>query len=90
METKSIWERRGEIERARVKKNQELMGEYDRTVYYPAILALQKECEEGEGHSGGRYHDNGLGWSWFYCQSCGAKYNVEQHTQFSIEDDKDD
>ena len=44
---KSIWERRGEIERARVKKNQELMGEYDRTVYYPAMLALQKECEEG-------------------------------------------
>ena len=27
---KSIWERRGEIERARVKKNRELMGEYDR------------------------------------------------------------
>ena len=74
---KSIWERRGEIERARVKKNQELMDEYDRTVYYPAKLALQRECAKSErGHHGGKYHDNGFGWSWFYCQSCGARYDI--------------
>lgn len=74
---RSIWQRRGEIDRARMKRNQELMDEYDRTVYYPAKLALQKECEESErGHHGGKYHDNGLGWSWFYCQSCGARYDI--------------
>ena len=75
--SKSIWQRRGEIDRARMKKNQELMDEYDRMVYYPAKLALQKECAESErGHHGGKYHDNGLGWSWFYCQSCGARYDI--------------
>lgn len=73
---KSIGERRSDIDRARIKKNRELMDEYDRTVYYPALFALRKECEESEGHRGGKYHDNGLGWSWFYCGKCGARYDI--------------
>lgn len=73
---KSIWQRRGEIDRARMKKNKELMEEYDRDVYYPAMAALIKECNEGEGHSGGNYHDNGFGWSWFYCSKCGGRYDI--------------
>jgi hypothetical protein len=72
----SIWQRRGEIDRARMKKHKELTQEYDETVYYPAILALRKECEEGEGHRGGKYHDNGFGWSWFYCGKCGGRYDI--------------
>lgn len=74
---KSIWQRRGEIDRARMKKSKELMDEYDRTVYYPQMLALRKECEESpKGHSGGKFHDNGLGWHWFYCGKCGGRYDI--------------
>ena len=71
----SIWHRRGLIDRARSKKMQELMEDYDRTVYYPAKRQLMQECEQ-EGHSGGRYHDNGFGWSWFYCGKCGGRYDI--------------
>lgn len=82
MDKESIWYRVRLIDRERSKKMQELMQEYDKTVYYPAKLALQKECEESErGHHGGKYHDNGLGWHWFYCNSCGARYDIEQHSK---------
>jgi len=70
-----IWQRRGEIDRARSKKMQELMEEYDNTVYYPAKRQLMRECFQ-EGHSGGKYHDNGFGWSWFYCGKCHGRYNI--------------
>lgn len=88
-ETKSIWERRGILDRDRRKRNQELMQEYDETVYRPQMLALQKECEQSErGHHGGKYHDNGLGWSWFYCNACGARYDIAQHTKYVSEDEE--
>ena len=70
-----IWRRRGEIDRARSKKMEELMDEYDRTVYYPAKKQLVRECFL-EGHSGGKYHDNGFGWSWMYCGKCGGRYDI--------------
>ncbi len=70
-----IWHRRGEIDLARSMKMQELMEEYDRTVYYPAKRQLLRECFQ-EGHSGGKYHDNGFGWSWFYCGKCGGRYDI--------------
>ena len=86
----SISNRRHEIDKARRERMKELMDEYDRTIYYPAKIALQEECGLNGGHHGNNYHDNGLGWHWFYCQSCGARYNVEQHTKFSVEDDDDE
>lgn len=70
-----IWHRRGEIDLARSMKMQELMEEYDRTVYYPAKRQLLRECFQ-EGHSGGKYHDNGFGWSWLYCGKCGGRYDI--------------
>ena len=70
-----IWSRRSEIDRDRRKKMGELMDEYDRTVYYPARKALVRECFL-EGHRGGKYHDNGFGWSWFYCGKCGGRYDI--------------
>lgn len=75
-ETNSIWKRHRQIEQDRMKKTRELMEEYDKTVYRPAIIAIQKECSEGSGHRGGKYHDNGFGWSWFYCNQCGARYDI--------------
>jgi hypothetical protein len=54
---------------------QELMAEYDKTVYYPAKNALIKECGK-IGHYNGKYHENGFGWSWFYCHGCGGRYDI--------------
>jgi len=60
----------------RVKMNQ-LMLEYDETVYTPAMIQLRQDCEKDGGHRGGKYHDNGFGWSWFYCARCGARYDIK-------------
>jgi hypothetical protein len=73
---KEIWQRSGEIERARRDKQHELMEAYDRTVYYPAMKQLREECSK-LGHSDGKFHNNGFGWTWFYCGSCGGRYNIE-------------
>lgn len=67
--------RRWKIDQARNKKMKELMDEYDTTIYYPAKRALIEECGK-VGHYGGKYHDNGFGWSWFYCAGCGGRYNI--------------
>lgn len=77
-----IGDRRRQIDKCRRKKLEELMGEYDKTVYYPAMKQLVEDCEK-IGHSGGKYHDNGLGWHWFYCGKCGGRYDVKKHTDFT-------
>jgi hypothetical protein len=88
--TDNIWSRSRQLDRDRSKKMAELMEEYDETVYRPAKLALQKECGESEqGHHGGTYHDNGLGWHWFYCNGCGARYDVQRHTKYSTDDEQE-
>lgn len=66
---KSIWERRGEIDRDRRKKMEEVMREYDEQVYRPARKALVDECA-AEGHNW-RFSDLGpLGDPWFRCTKC--------------------
>lgn len=74
---KNIWTRRHEIDKARHDKVKELMEEYDRTVYYPARKQLVEDCEK-EGHTQGKFHDNGLGWTWWWCGKCGASFNKER------------
>jgi hypothetical protein len=54
---------------------EELLAEYDNTVYLPAKKQLLRDCFL-EGHRGGKYHDNGFGWSWFYCGKCGGRYDI--------------
>jgi hypothetical protein len=71
-----IWERRNQIDRARSNKMHELMEEYDKTVYYPAKKQLYKDCY-AEGHVAGKFHNNGFGWTWFYCSKCGGTMNQE-------------
>lgn len=58
---------------------QELMAEYDRTVYYPARQQLVEECAV-EGHTKGKFHDNGLGWTWWWCGRCGTSFDKEKYT----------
>lgn len=84
----TIWNRRSNIERARSKKMQELMKEYDETVYYPAKKALVRECFL-EGHGNGKFHDNGLGWTWMYCGKCGGRYQIQSHDGERRPDDGD-
>ena len=60
-----------EIEKARREKIKELMHDYDRDVYYPALNAVRAKCKE-EGHGAFRWDNNGLGWSFKICLSCGA------------------
>ena len=70
-----IWKRRHEIDKARQDKMKEAMDEYDRTVFYPARKQLIEDCQQ-EGHSGGKFHNNGFGWTWFYCGKCGGRYDI--------------
>jgi hypothetical protein len=70
-----IWKRRNEIDKARREKEKELMDEYDHTVYYPAKKQLIEDCAK-IGHYGDNFHNNGFGWSWFYCSGCGGRYNI--------------
>ena len=74
MSDDSIWKRYHKIQKERQVKTTELMEEYDENVYFPALKALQKECET-LGHVRGKYHNNGLGWHWFWCNRCGAAFN---------------
>jgi hypothetical protein len=70
-----IGKRKRELDRLRQQKMKELMDEFDKTVYYPKMNQIIEECAK-EGHSGGKYHDNGFGWSWFYCGKCGGRYDI--------------
>lgn len=82
----SIWSRKQDIESARREKMKEMMDEYDKTVYYPALKALREECVATHGsHSKTTYHDNGFGWEWWYCGRCGAKHSENQYSK--LEDD---
>lgn len=71
----SIWCRYNTILKHRADKMQEVMAEYDKEVHRPALRALQEECAV-EGHTRGVFHDNGLGWTWFYCSKCGAQMDT--------------
>ena len=69
-----IWERRWKLDKERREKMKELMDEYDKTYYYPARKQLIEDCEK-EGHTHGNFHDNGLGWTWFWCSKCGTSFD---------------
>ena len=50
------------------------MSEYDRTVYYPAQKQLIEDCGK-QGHTKGKFHDNGLDWTWWWCGKCGTAWD---------------
>lgn len=68
-----------ELNSARNKKMNELMEEYDRIVYYPALKELQDQCiNDHGGHLKSCWHDNGLGSGWWYCNRCSAIHGKEK------------
>lgn len=66
----------GAIQRARRVELAKAMEEYDRDVYYPALEAIRDWCIANGGHIRGKWHNNGLGWSWFYCSRCGGRMEI--------------
>ena len=69
-----IFKRSIQIDKDRRKKSDELllpMEEYDRTVYFPSLERLRKDCEK-EGHDKGEWKTNGCGRWWTKCKKCGA------------------
>lgn len=73
-----IWKRRYLLEKERHEKMKEAMDEYDRTVFYPARQQLIEDCEK-ECHSEGKFHDNGLGWTWWWCGKCGTSWGKQKY-----------
>jgi hypothetical protein len=59
----------------RREKTDQLIEEYDNTVYYPAIDKLIKDCEK-EGHIKGQFYENGYGVSWYNCEKCGTRIEI--------------
>ena len=70
-ESTKIWKEKGQIEKARREKMQELMGEYDKTVFYPARHALISRCAS-IGHKWNFRDVNPVGYPIFDCNQCGA------------------
>ena len=77
MEQKDIAKRIRELQRGRGLRLKELMAEYDAEVYYPERANLVKACEE-LGHHRGSFHDNGLGWAWWWCSVCGSSFDRQK------------
>ena len=77
MEQKDIAKRIRELQRERGQRLKELMAEYDAEVYYPERAKLVKACEE-QGHHRGSFHDNGLGWVWWWCSVCGSSFDKQK------------
>ena len=71
------------IEEARRKKANELLKEYDETVYKPALAALKVQEEQACAKGGhipavNGWHDNGCGYRWLECNRCGIRIHQEE------------
>lgn len=69
--TREIRSKRREVERARTEFVRAATKDYDSEVFYPALDAIKDECGQG-GHGSQYSHNNGLGWVFMHCSSCGA------------------
>ena len=84
MAERGIAWRRHRLTAVRSDKARELMRDYDRTVYDPAMAALRAECAAA-GHGELTYERNGLGWGWTQCCACGGR--VEEWREGPLEDE---
>jgi hypothetical protein len=77
MTSTEVWRERNRLASERMRKVEELTREYMEAVYYPALNKLQQECGT-IGHVKGRFADNGFGCSWFHCDQCGARVDIQK------------
>lgn len=68
-----ISKRRYDIEKRRREEREVLLKEHNER-FDAEMSKLREDCAE-EGHVRGKYHDNGLGWEWYYCTKCGASFD---------------
>lgn len=73
-----IWNRRVDIDRRERKERAELLKDHN-DKYFKERAALIAECEK-IGHVEGNFHDNGLGWTWFYCRNCGGRMSEKRYS----------
>ena len=72
----TIFERRHRLEKARGEFQQAAMRDYNKDLFYPAMKALREECA-AKGHCpGSKWHDNGIGWRWRYCNQCADRLDI--------------
>jgi hypothetical protein len=44
------------------------------------FLRLTQQIQQSCGlHTRGHYHDNGLGWAWWYCRSCDSRMDIHYY-----------
>jgi hypothetical protein len=77
MTSTEVWRERNRLFSDKIRKVGELTREYMETVYYPALKKLQEECGR-IGHVRGQFADNGFGCSWFYCNQCGIRMDIQK------------
>ena len=65
-----IWEKMKALQKQERLERGELLKEHDEK-FNLLRQEIQQECER-EGHVKGNFWDNGLGYTWYYCERCGA------------------
>jgi hypothetical protein len=71
-----IWRERLLLEKAHSEFQAQAMNDYNRTVYHPALKLLRARCAEIGHRPQDRWHDNGIGWRWRYCNQCGERVDI--------------
>lgn len=72
-----IWKERHRLDQERREAMRVLMADFDKQ-HFAKVRAMQERCA-AIGHVRGTFHDNGLGWTWYYCNQCGASFDKERY-----------
>lgn len=71
-----------ELENKKQKLKHEWLEKLCDTEEYQALEKdlkdLRDECEK-VGHVRGTYWDNGIGWAWYYCANCNARFDIRSY-----------
>jgi hypothetical protein len=74
-----IRKRRADIER-RSREEREFLLRDHQLKFSKERAELIADCAR-EGHARGAYHDNGLGWEWYYCAKCGGRIEERSYLE---------
>lgn len=83
-----IWQRRIEIDKREREERMELLKDHSKK-FSKERASLIRDCEE-IGHIEGKFWDNGLGFTWFYCNQCGGqiKESIQKYNIRGFDDDE--
>ena len=84
-----ISKRRYELDKREREERMELLKDHSKK-FSQERAALIRDCEE-IGHVEGKFWDNGLGFTWFYCCNCGGqiKESVRRYRLLCEDEDED-